>query len=235
MGENAQKSWFYDPQEESVELATEQRNFSVGFLKKNTLTPKKEIVIPPIAIKRLVENEVEVSTERFLGKGFDFIDLDYADMGATIVEEAGMIVQHSNIVVQLAPFSTEELLLLKHNQIIISATGYSDVSAKDLLIMQEKNITAISFNFVKNVEGTNLLSDILENDSLAYACGAMGELVVSLILPIIFNNSLRYAIQTAPVLLNAIYCYKGKLTNLQIADNLNLPYTDLLMLCWNWN
>lgn len=235
MGENTQKSWFYDPQEEAVELATEQRNFSVGFLKKNTLTPKKEIVIPPITIKRLVENEVEVSTERFLGKGFNFIDLDYADMGATIVDEAEMIIQHANIIVQLAPFATEDLLLLKHNQIIISTTGYDDLSAEDLLIMQEKNITAISLNFVKNVEGSNLLDDILKNDSKAYSCAAIGELAVSLILPIILNNNLRYAIQTAPILLNAIYCYKGKLTNPQIASNLNLPYTDLLMLCWDWN
>lgn len=235
MSDNPQDSLFLTPQESPIGLSTEQRNFSVGFLKKNTLLQLKKIAFPPITINKLVNNHVPVRIERKIGKELGFIDLDYADMGADIEDTRELIIEHTNILVQLAPFTADELSQLEDNQIIISSSNVQDITPDDIRIMQEKKITALSLNFVKNVEGGNLMEDIIRNESSAQSCGAIGELVISLILPIIFNNNLRYAVQTAPTLLNAIYCYKGKLAHAEIAQRNNLPFTDLLMLCWDWN
>ena len=107
-------------QMEAVGEATAQHSFAVGILKGNALTPKKEIVIPPYSVETLVENHVPVRTERGMGKGADFIDLDYADAGALIEDDARYVFQKSDILVSLSPLTTEELSQLKESQILIT-------------------------------------------------------------------------------------------------------------------
>ena len=57
----------------TVDEATAQCHFAVGILKGNSLTPQKEIVIPPYSVETLVENHVPVRIERGIGQGADFI------------------------------------------------------------------------------------------------------------------------------------------------------------------
>ena len=220
-------------QMEAVGEATAQHSFAVGILKGNALTPKKEIVIPPYSVETLVENHVPVRTERGMGKGADFIDLDYADAGALIEDEPKYVFQQSDILISLRPLTAEELNQLKDSQMLITPISLTDIIPEHLAILHKKNITALSLRLVHNVEDGELLQDIIHVEGGPYAaCNALGDLVLSLIFPLIFNSEMRYTLQENPVLMQAIYCYKGILTRHDIGERHDIPWRDLLLLCW---
>jgi alanine dehydrogenase len=220
-------------QMEAVGEATAQHHFAVGILKGNSLTPRKEVVIPPYSVETLVENHVPVRTERGMGKGADFIDLDYADAGALIEDEPKYVFQKSDILISLRPLTAEELNQLKDNQILITPIPLADITPEHLAILHKKNITALSLRLVHNVEDGELLQDIIHVEGGIYAaCNALGDWVLSLIFPLVFNSEMRYALQENPVLMQAIYCYKGILTRHDIGERHDIPWRDLLLLCW---
>ncbi len=125
-------------QMEAVGEATAQHSFAVGILKGNALTPKKEIVIPPYSVETLVENHVPVRTERGMGKDADFIDLDYADAGALIEDDARYVFQKSDILINLRSLTAEELNQLKDNQILITPIPLTDITPEHLAILHKK-------------------------------------------------------------------------------------------------
>ena len=220
-------------QMEAVGEATAQHHFAVGILKGNSLTPRKEVVIPPYSVETLVENHVPVRTERGMGKGADFIDLDYADAGALIEDEPKYVFQKSDILISLRPLTAEELNQLKDSQILITPIPLTDITPEHLAILHKKNITALSLRLVHNVEDGELLQDIIHVEGGIYAaCNALGDLVLSLVFPLVFNSEMRYALQENPVLMQAIYCYKGILTRHDIGERHDIPWRDLLLLCW---
>lgn len=220
-------------QMEAVGEATAQHHFAVGILKGNSLTPRKEVVIPPYSVETLVENHVPVRTERGMGKSADFIDLDYADAGALIEDDARYVFQKSDILISLRPLTAEELNQLKDNQILITPISLADITPEHLSILHKKSITALSLRLVHNVEDGELLQDIIHVEGGIYAaCNALGDWVLSLIFPLVFNSEMRYALQENPVLMQAIYCYKGILTRHDIGERHDIPWRDLLLLCW---
>lgn len=221
-------------QMEAVDELTAQHSFAVGILKGNSLTPRKEVVIPPYSVETLVENHVPVRIQRSMGKGADFIDLDYADAGALIEDDAKYVFQKSDILISLRPLTTEELNQLKDNQILITPIALHDITPEHLSILHKKNITALSLRLVHNVEDDELLQDIIQVEGGPYAaCNALGDFVLSLVFPIIFNSAMRYALQENPVLMQAIYCFKGILTRHDISEQYDIPWRDLLTLCWD--
>lgn len=229
-------SFELEPQREEVGQSTAQRNFSVGFLRGNSLTSKKNVVVLPYAVETLVENHVPVFIERKLGEKAGFSDLDYADSGAEIEDNAEEICKKVDILVSLAPFSNNELCASKKQQIIISPFSDADAQAEHFEVLKEKGITALSLRFVKEEDGTERLARILQQPEGNLAASAyLGDFLLSLIFPLILNSNIRYAVQTNPLLLKAIYCYKGILANKIIGENLQLPWKDLLLLCWDWN
>lgn len=220
------------PQEQAIEEERGHRPFSVGFLKRNALT--NFLTIPPSTVRQLIAHHVDVNVEREMG-GNLFPDLDYADEGATLFNQSDTVIDLSHIVVQLAPFSLDELNTLKEKQIILSAVNDNEITLEEVTILREKKITALSLNWMETADGKPLLQDLLQRGALTRPNEALGELILSLIFPIIRNQNLRLAVQMSPILLNAIYCYKGRLTRAEVARRLNLGYEDLFMLCWDWN
>ena len=207
-------SYSPETQREEVGQATAHRNFAVGFLKGNTLTPAKDIVITPNCVKKLVDSEISVFVERKLGKGADYIDLDYADVGATIEEEPARICRNAKIIVRLSPFAANEIWNLATEQIIITPLPMETVSAETLSAIQEKRITAISLNLIQNVDGDEFLQDIIHTkEGPLVASAALGNTILSLIFPLVFNDNLSYALQANPLLGKALYSYKGSIMN----------------------
>lgn len=221
-----------ETQREAVGQETAHRNFAVGFLKGNTLSPAKDIVITPNCIKKLIYNEIPVFIERKIGKGADYIDLDYADVGATIEEDADAVCRQVQIIVRLSPFSPAELKSLKEESIIITPFPLENIDIKTVTSITERRLTAISLNLIRNVDGDEFLQDIIHTKEGSWvASAALGNTILSLIFPLVFNESLRYALQTNPLLISSIYSYKGIITHPDVAERAGVPHTDLLLLC----
>lgn len=207
----------YSPetQREEVGQATAHRHYAVGFLKGNTLSPAKDIVITPNCVKKLVDNEIPVFIERKLGKGADYIDLDYADVGATIEEDATRIYRSAKIIVRLSPFTESEIWNLTEEQIIITPFPKEMARSEILAAIQARKITAISLNLIQNVDGDEFLQDIIHTkEGPLVASAALGNAILSLIFPLVFNDNLSYALQASPMLAKSMYSYKGTLSNL---------------------
>lgn len=220
-----------ETQREAVGQETAHRNFAVGFLKGNTLSPSKDIVIIPNCVKKLIENEIPVFIERKLGKGADYIDLDYADVGATIEEDATSVCRHAQIIVRLSPFAPEELKALKEEQIIITPFPLDKADAAITAAIADRRLTAISLNLIRNVDGDEFLQDIIHTqEGPRVASAALGNTILSLIFPLVFNDSLRYALQSNPLLINSIYSYKGVITHPAVAKRAGVRHSDLLLL-----
>ena len=201
-------SYSPETQREEVGQATAHRNFAVGFLKGNTLTPAKDIVITPNCVKKLVDNEIPVFVERKLGKGANYIDLDYADVGATIEEEPTRIFRNAKIIVRLSPFTENEIRELAEEQIII--TPFRSATHELLAAIRDRKITAVSLNFIQNVDGDEFLQDIIHTkEGPLVASAALGNTILSLIFPLVFNDNLSHALQANPLLGKAMYSYRG--------------------------
>ena len=218
-----------ETQREAVGQATAHRNFAVGFLKGNTLSPAKDIVITPNCVKKLVDNEIPVFIERKIGKGADYIDLDYADMGATIEEDADAVCRNAKIIVRLSPFAPDELTALTEESIIITPFPLEKVDAQVIASITERRLTAISLNLIQNVDGDEFLQDIIHTKEGPWvASAALCNTILSLIFPIVFNAKLSYALQANPLLIKCIYSYKGIITHPAIAERAGIKNTDLL-------
>lgn len=224
-----------DVQREPVDTGTLRRDFSVGFLKGNSFSPENQVLIKPDIVGELVKNQVVVRVERKIGASA-FIDLDYADVGAEIEDDADEVISHSNIIVKLAPLTSDELILLKNKQIIISYTDLSSLSSDDILVLQQKKITAISLDKALDSNGKHLINNILSwKVDAAIQCDALGNYILSLLFALIYNTYVRYAVQMNPALLQTIYCYQGVITDKQLGEKYQLYWKDILLLCWNWN
>lgn len=221
-----------ETQREAVGQETAHRNFAVGFLKGNTLSPAKNIVITPNCVKKLIDNEIPVFIERKLGKGADYIDLDYADVGATIEEDADAVCRQVQIIVRLSPFAPAELMSLKEESILITPFPLEKADSETIAAITERRLTAISLNLIRNVDGDEFLQDIIQTKEGPWvASAALGNTILSLIFPLVFNDSLRYALQANPLLISSIYSYKGIITHPDVAERIGAQYTDLLLLC----
>ena len=218
-----------ETQREAVGQETAHRNFSVGFLKGNTLSPTKDIIITPNCVKKLIDNEIPVIIERKLGKGADYIDLDYADVGAIIEEDAANVCRKAQIIVRLSPFTASELLTLKEGTLIITPFPMEKATAETLAAIIEQRLTAISLNLIRNVDGDEFLQDIIHTKEGPWvASTALCNTILSLIFPIVFNAKLSYALQANPLLIKCIYSYKGIITHPAIAEQAGIKNTDLL-------
>lgn len=218
-----------ETQREAVGQETAHRNFAVGFLKGNTLSPAKDIVITPNCVKKLIDNEIPVFIERKLGKGADYIDLDYADVGASIEEDAVSVCRQVQILVRLSPFAPSELTALKEEQIIITPFPLENANPETIAAIASHQLTAISLNLIRNVDGDEFLQDIIQTKEGSFvASAALGNTILSLIFPLVFNDNLRYALQSNPLLINSIYSYKGIITHPSVAERASVQHTDLL-------
>ena len=218
-----------ETQREAVGQATAHRNFAVGFLKGNTLSPAKNIVITPNCVKKLIDNEIPVFIERKLGKGADYIDLDYADVGVTIEEDADAVCRQVQILVRLSPFAPDELMALKKESIIITPFPLEKVDTQVIASITERRLTAISLNLIQNVDGDEFLQDIIHTKEGPWvASAALCNTILSLIFPIVFNAKLSYALQANPLLIKCIYSYEGTITHPAIAERAGMKHTDLL-------
>jgi alanine dehydrogenase len=224
-----------EPQEEFIKLDSPKRNFSVGFLKdKNPI--KGVVLLSPYSVSKLVEANVQVWIQRGISTHTSWSDLDYADIGAVILDDASSVITQSNILIKLEPFTTEEIALLKPNQIIISHLRLLDLTPELFTVFRQKNISAIALDFIKGKKDKytfeEIFLDTLGENSISLA---LGEFVLPILFSLVYSVSLKDSIQTCAALIQGVYCYNGILCNGIIAEKLNLPWKDILLLCWNQN
>lgn len=159
------------PQEEMLEITRKKSSLQIG-IPKETSMQEKRIPIVPDAIALLVNNGHEVIIETGAGDGCSFTDRDFSEAGAQIVYGTEEVYKAS-IILKVEPPTLEELDMMQHGQLLISALQLP-IQPKDFLKkLIAKKITAIAFDFIKDPDGilpiVTAMSEIAGNTAILIA------------------------------------------------------------------
>lgn len=159
------------PQEETLEIARKKSNLQIG-IPKETSMQEKRITLVPDAVALLVNNGHEVIIETGAGEGCSFSDRDYSEAGAQIVYGTEEVYK-ATMILKVEPPTIEELDMMQHGQLLISALQLP-IQPKDFIKkLISKKITAIAFDFIKDPDGVlpivTAMSEIAGNTAILIA------------------------------------------------------------------
>jgi alanine dehydrogenase len=136
------------PQEEMLELIKKQKQLVIG-LPKETYRFENRIALTPQAVNLLTLNEHKVIIESDAGKGANYHDKDYSEAGGLVINDKESVYK-CDIILKVAPFSLEEINLLKEGQTVISALHVNLQTEETIKRLMQKKVKAIAFEFLKS-------------------------------------------------------------------------------------
>jgi alanine dehydrogenase len=145
-------SFSYETLEEKLDIKPEGAKLHIG-IPKETAFQENRIALSPDAVGVLINNGHEVTLEHNAGEAAHYRDKDYSEAGARIVYNREEVFK-APILVKSAPVVEEDIPLLQENQTIISPIHLSAMKTDLLEKMMQKRITAISFENLKDDNGT---------------------------------------------------------------------------------
>lgn len=165
------------PQEEKLEIVRKHQNISIG-IPKETCLDEKRTCITPDAVQVLVANGHSIFIEEGAGLGAFFTDLQYAEVGATIVKTPQEAFQQ-DLVLKINPPTREEIQYLKPYSYLISALQINLRYADYFQSLSEKKINAIAFEFIldeyKQLALVRLIGEIAGTASVLYASELLSQ------------------------------------------------------------
>ena len=165
------------PQEEKLEIVRKHQNISIG-IPKETCLDEKRTCITPDAVQVLVANGHSIFIEEGAGSGAFFTDLQYAEVGATIVKTPQEAFQQ-DVVLKINPPTREEIQYIKPYSYLISALQINLRDADYFQSLSEKKINAIAFEFIldeyKQLALVRLIGEIAGTASVLYASELLSQ------------------------------------------------------------
>jgi len=219
--------------EATVETPT--RKLTLALAKPETVHPDSGFLTPN-AVRTFTDLSVKVFAQFGFANHNPFSDTDYADAGAEFTHHYADLAMLSNLVLKFDAFTFDQMALSKDNQILFSALTPAELSQEYIETVNEKKITMICLDLLQNDEGIPVV-DKIRKETLSEAGFqiALSNLLFPLIDTLIHAPSIAYALQRAPELMSAILCHAGTLCHQPTAEQLHLPWRDIVSLCWNLN
>ncbi len=139
------------PKEDLLETAIRHRKLSIGIPcdKKND---EKRVALTPESVNLLVENENEVIVQKGAGIGANYSDRDYSENGAIITDSPARVYS-TDVVIKVAPFTSQEADYLKGNQVVMSFLNVLKLSEDTLGKMLKRKVTALAFEKIRDKHG----------------------------------------------------------------------------------
>lgn len=150
------------PKEALIDAGNGNKSLFIGIPKETTLQEKR-VPLTPSSVQLLVNNGSEVWVETGAGKQAKFSDKEYSEAGAKIVFDKKELFK-ADIIVKVEPPTDEEIELLTHNQLLISALQHGAKSETYVKKLMSKKLNAMAFEYLK------------ENDGLYPLVRSMGEI-----------------------------------------------------------
>jgi alanine dehydrogenase len=166
------------PQEEMLEVAPRKSKLQIGIPKETSIQERRVPVVPD-AVAVLVNNGHEVILETGAGEGSSFSDKDYSEAGATVVYSTEEVYK-ANMILKVEPPTLQEIDLMQHGQLLISALQLPIQPKNFLKKLMAKKITAIAFDYIKDPQGmlpiVSVMSEIAGNTSILIAAEYLSSL-----------------------------------------------------------
>ena len=171
------ESGFHLPQEEVLEKTNDQKKLSIG-IPKEILLQEKRVSLAPDSVALLVNHGHNVIIERGAGISCSFLDLEYSEAGAQIVNDAREVFE-SDIILKVSPPNLEELDMMKNGKTLISSLQLKLQKKEYFQKLINKKTTAIAFDYIKDQEGifpvVRSMSEIAGNASVLIAAECLSN------------------------------------------------------------
>ncbi len=139
------------PQEEMIEVARQKGKLYIG-IPKETHYQEKRVCLTPDAVASLINHGHRVLLETNAGLGASFSDKDYSEAGAEITNDPNKVFG-CPIILKVEPPSLEELEQINPQTVLISALQIKTQSKKYFQALAKKRITALAFEFIRDIDG----------------------------------------------------------------------------------
>lgn len=159
------------PKEQLYDTGIGKTKLRISLLKE-TIYEENRVALVPQAVGLLVQNGHEVLVEQGAGEKAHFPDIKYSELGAIIINNREELFK-SNIILKVAPLSSDEILLLNSGQIIFSALQTSIQNHEYFRNLQAKRVTALAYEHIMDKTGTypmvRSISEIAGNTAILIA------------------------------------------------------------------
>jgi alanine dehydrogenase len=139
------------PKEETLEIKTRGQRIRIG-IPSDFHKVEYRVPLTPQAVNLLTSYGHEIFIEKDAGKMASYSDNAYRESGASIVEKKEEIFQ-CDIVLRVAPFDTDEIDLLRGNQVIMSNMQIHAHSRTSIEMLMHKKVTSLAFENIENEQG----------------------------------------------------------------------------------
>jgi len=166
------------PKPETLEIFRQKSKLIIGIPKETTFQENR-IALVPEAVGLLIQKGHRIFIESESGKIAHFPNKEFSELGGEIVSSAHEVYQ-ADIILKVAPPTSEEISLLKPHQIIISSMRINSFEEEAFRQMTAKKITAISYEDIKDKTGQHpvvrAMSEIAGNTSIFLAAKYLSNL-----------------------------------------------------------
>ena len=216
-------------------VETPVRKLTVALAKPEKLSPDSGFLTPN-AIQSLINQGIKVFMQHGFGNHNPFSDTDYADTGVEFVGPYADLTMLSNLVFKFDAFTLEQIALTKEKQILFSVCPPKILDHEYIKAVNSKGITLICMDLPKDPEGISVVEKIRkETLSEAGFQISLSNCLFPFVETLAHAPSVGYALQRLPELMHGVLCHAGTLCHQQTAENLHLPWRDILSLCWDLN
>lgn len=194
------------------------------------------VLLTPKAVHTLVEHKIHVFMQHGFGGKSNFSDMDYASAGVDFIDTFAELSGMSNVIVKFTPFTSQQITEMKTGQVALSTLIPTLTTAEQIMTFNAKNATALAMNYIKDSCGMfktdRILSEMWSADEVSVA---MSNFFLPLLETLATNDRIKFVLQKDPSLMQSAYCFNGTLCNKELAEQLNLPWKDIISLCWEMN
>lgn len=139
------------PQEELLTVGKKHKKLTIGIPRENQQVEQR-VTLTPEAVEVLVDNGHEVLLETRAGEGARYLDTDYSECGAFIVDNKKQVMQ-ADILLKVSSLELQEIEMMKENQVIISFVHLGRQSEEYVRGLMNKKATAIAADQIKDDQG----------------------------------------------------------------------------------
>lgn len=123
----------------------------IGIPKEKSVDEKR-VSLTPGGVTILKANGHHVFIEKGAGEEAKFTDRDYAEAGAEIALSPEDVFKKSELILKVAPLSSEEFDILEPDQGIISALHFGSQTKMYFEELAQKSVTGIGYEFIRGAD-----------------------------------------------------------------------------------
>jgi hypothetical protein len=139
------------PQEQTMEVDHKGKELNIG-IPKEVNAEEHRVPLTPASVAVLTARGHNITIQRGVGASLQFQDSDYSEAGAKLADDAREVFE-ADLILKVSAPTEDEIALLRHKQILISALQMGPQHRDTLRSMMEKKVTAVAWDFIKDREG----------------------------------------------------------------------------------